>query len=455
MTSFLPPHDLDAEAAVVASVVLDPAAIDAIPFLEPEHFYSEAHRRIYEASLSLHRDGKPLDVVTIGTRLRDTGRIDQVGGLAYLTEVLNAVPDTQRSVHYASIVYEKWRVRTAVEACQRIAATGYGDYGDAQTFLEQAEAAIADIAKRSLASKVESNLDVLKGVIRGIQEAQNRARGADGYATGVSGIPTGIRAYDQLTSGLHGRRLTVWAARPGLGKTSLLLQTALNAARGGIGVLLFSLEMPRDELMQRLLSMVGSISGDAMTGGSMTRQDWASATQAACEIAKLPIWIDDSPRLDVRQIRSRTVAQLEAASKLGTPLGVVGVDYLQWVAPVPELANRSEREQIGFTSKELKRLAKDLAIPVIALAALNRDVDKSGEVRWPKMSDIRDCGNIESDADVIAFLHRKARVIQDAEEVCDDGKTLMLIAKQRGGKGAGTVKLTFQGQYTRFMERDD
>jgi replicative DNA helicase len=456
VTSKLPPHDLNAEAAVAAAALIDDRTIDTVSgYLEPEHFYTEAHRRIYEACLALRRDRKPVDVVTVSSWLNERQRIAQVGGLAYLTELLNAVPTLSNVEHYAKVVFDTARIRTLIRVCQQAEAEAYGDYGDVQEFIKGVEDAVCDLALRGEPEKIERNLDVLKRIVAKVREADAKARDAGGASTGISGIATGLLEYDLLTAGLHSKQLTIIGARPGMGKTALAGQIADAVAERGIGVLFFSLEMSQEEILERSLSRIAEVDSGLMRGGGLDRADWTRLTGAAQKLATLPIWIDETPGINIQQVRARALKQLPEATRLKAPLGLIIIDYLQWLSPIPSMRDSLPRDQIAASSKGAKMLAKELGIPVIALAALNREVDKSGKVRWPKISDLRDCGNIESDADNIAFIHREARIEMENEVMEDDGKALIILAKQRGGKRCGTVPVWFDGQFYRFRDRVD
>ena len=438
---------------MIGSCIIHPARIDeVVSFLAPEHFYSEAHRRIFEAIVSVCEKKAPVDVVTVATRLRETDRLAQVGGMPYLIDIMNVSPDVSRAETYGRTVFDLYRVRTLIETCQRVAADGYYGFGDPQDFIEQAEQSVTALARLAPKSVVETNLVAIKRVIQMIADAQKRAQ-EDGVGTGVSGIATGFPSYDKITAGQHGSLFTIIAARPGLGKTSLALQIAYNVAKQGFAVPFFSLEMSKDELLYRLLSQVSNVDSGLMRGGGMTRTHWTAITDAAKDIAALPLLIDDTASLNVRHIAARVRKHIESRKSGEPPVGLVVVDYVQFVAPVPELAKSFPKDQIAYSTKGLKNLAKETRLPVIALAALNRDVEKSGKVRRPRKSDIRDCGNIESDADVIAFLHRDAEVTKDGVEVYQENRpTELILDKQRAGVGTGTVNLIFDGPRTKFHD---
>ncbi|HXN32581.1 MAG TPA: DnaB-like helicase C-terminal domain-containing protein, partial [Polyangiaceae bacterium] len=299
----VPPHDLGVEAAVLSAVMLDPLALDKVcEFLKAEHFYSEAHRRIFEACVELASEGKPVDVVQVATWLRDRDRLAQVGGVAYLTEVLNSAPAVANVAAYGGTIHEKWRVRQLVLACQRVTAQGYAGYGDAQQFIDSAEQAVYDIARTRESNSVRTLKEVMRETFERIDKAN--ARGAR-----ITGIPTGFDRYDRITSGLHDGELTIVAARPGMGKTSFVLNVAANVAspqqlesardpnerweEPGSGVVVFSLDMTREQICNRMLCSEAKVDVSRVRTGMLTPSDWSKLTQAATHLASLNIWIDD------------------------------------------------------------------------------------------------------------------------------------------------------------------
>jgi replicative DNA helicase len=463
----VPPHDLDAEAAVLSAVMLDPLAFDKVnEFLLPEHFYSEAHRRIHEASVELSAEGKPVDVVQIASWLRDRDRLAQVGGMAYLTEVLNAAPAVANVVAYARKIHEKWRVRTLILACQRVTAQGYAGYGEAQLFIDSAEQAVYDIARTRESTSVQPLREALRETFERMTKAN--ARGAR-----ITGIPTGFDRYDRMTSGLHDGELTIVAARPGMGKTSLVLNMAINVAspqqlesakdpnerweEPGTAVVVFSLEMPREQIVNRMLCSEARVDVSRVRTGALTPSDWAKLTQAASHLANLNIWVDDSATLSILELRSK-VRRLKSEFDRADPttgerkqrIGLVVVDYLQLMKGRENAASREQ--EISEISRGLKQLAKELSMPVIALSQLNRAVETRGEKsKRPQLSDLRESGAIEQDADNICFIYRDDYY---NKETAERNVAELIIAKQRNGP-TDTVRVRFDAQYTRFENLND
>ncbi len=457
----VPPHDLDAEAAVLSAVMIDNLALDKVlEFLKPEHFYSEAHRRIYEACLELKSQGQPVDIVQVGTWLKNRERIAQVGGMSYLTEVLNAAPAVANVAAYGKTIHEKSRVRQLIAVCQRVSAQGYIDYGDAQAFIDGAEQSVYQLARTSESSSVEPLLHVMKKSFKQLTEAMQRG-------DRITGVATGFDRYDRLTAGLHDGDLTIVAARPGMGKTSFVLNLAVNVARPkpreavadgqrwdepGTGAVVFSLEMPREQIANRMVCCEGKVDVGKVRQGFLGQQDWSRLTQAASYLGGLPIWIDDSPSLGILELRAkvrRLQAEYDRTDDQGRKvkrIGLVVVDYLQLMKGRDGVNSREQ--EISEISRGLKQLAKELRVPVIALSQLNRAVEtRSEKSKRPQLSDLRESGAIEQDADNICFIYRDDYYNKETSEERNIAE--LIIAKQRNGP-TGTVKVRFDNQYTRF-----
>jgi replicative DNA helicase len=458
----VPPHDLDAEGAVISAVMVDPGALDKVnEFLKPEHFYSEAHRRIFEACVELSATGRPVDVVQVATWLRDRERLAQVGGMAYLTEVLNTAPAVANVAAYGKTIHEKWRIRQLILTCQRVTSQGYAGYGEAQSFIDGAEQAVYDIARTRESSSVYMLRDVMRDTFKKIEKANARGRR-------ITGIATGFDRYDRMTSGLHDGELTIVAARPGMGKTSLVLNMAANVAspqqlesahdpnerweEPGYGVVVFSLEMPREQIVNRMLCSEAKVDVSRVRTGMLTPSDWSKLTQAASHLGSLSIWVDDTPALALLELRSK-VRRLqadydrvdEATGEKKQRIGLVMVDYLQLMRGRDNVNSREQ--EISEISRGLKQLAKELSLPVIALSQLNRAVETRGEKsKRPQLSDLRESGAIEQDADNICFIYRDEYY---NKETNDRNVAELIVAKQRNGP-VDTVRVRWDAQYTRF-----
>lgn len=458
----VPPHDLDAEAAVLSAILIDSMSLDRVlEFLKPEHFYSEAHRRIYEACVELRQVGQPVDIVQVGSWLKNRERIAQIGGMAYLTEILNAAPAVANIAAYGKTIHEKWRVRQVIMTCQRVAAQGYIDYGEAQQFIDGAEQSIYELARVSESSSAEKLISVMKKSFKQLTEAMQRG-------DRITGVPTGFDRYDRLTAGLHPGDLTIVAARPGMGKTSFVLNIAVNVAspkgrelgsdpnqrweEAGVGAVVFSLEMPREQLANRMVCSEGKVDVSKVRSGFLGQQDWNRLTQAASFLGSLPIWIDDSPSISILELRAkvrRLQAEYDREDENGRKtqrIGLVIVDYLQLMRGRDGVNSREQ--EISEISRGLKGLAKELKVPVIALSQLNRAVEtRSEKSKRPQISDLRESGAIEQDADNICFIYRDD--YYNKEGSTEPNVAELIIAKQRNGP-TGTAKVRFDREYTRF-----
>jgi replicative DNA helicase len=461
----VPPHDLDAEAAVLSAVLLSSEAFDQISdVLHPEHFYSDANRRIFEGVVDLQTNGRPVDIVTVATWLRDRERLPQVGGTPYLAQLTDAIPAVAHVTAHAKSVQEKWRVRQLIATCQRFAAEGYGGCEDVQLFIDEAEQAIFDIARVPEGTAVRPVQEAIHGAFEILVAASKRGEG-------ITGVPTGFDKLDRKCAGLHKGDLLIVAGRPGMGKTAFVLNIAVNVAsprrvrtrdpddtlgsgdieQPGWGVGFFSLEMPREQLASRLLAVEARVDVSRIRSGSIKHEDWNKLTDAAARVGRLPIWLDDTPALGLLELRAK-IRRLKAeiSRKTGDgpqaqDLGLVVVDYLQLMQG---RRNAQSREQeISELSRGLKQLAKEMSVPVIALSQLNRAVEtRTTKDKRPQLSDLRESGAIEQDADTILFIYRDEYYNQESTE---RGVAEIIISKQRNGP-TGTVKVRFTPEYTRF-----
>lgn len=456
----VPPHDLDAEAAVLSAVLLQRDALDRVlELLKAENFYSEANGRIYEAMIALAEAGTPIDVVTVSSWLRDRERLAQVGGVTYVAELLDAVPAVSNVTAYARVVHEKWRVRRLIATCQRIAAEGYGDVGDVQSFVDGAEQAVYELAR----SRDRQAAVPLKEVLTAAFEQISAAAARGDHTTG---IPTGYERLDALTAGLHDGDLLIVAARPGMGKTSFVLNLAVNVAcprsvtsehggqemKPGFGVCVFSLEMPREQLASRLICSEGRVDLGKLRQGHLRPDDWSRLTEAASFLSTLPVWIDDTPALSLLELRAK-VRRIQAEYGRGHggepnddyKIGLVVIDYLQLMKGREGVASREQ--EISEISRGLKALAKELRVPVIALSQLNRAVEtRATKEKRPQLSDLRESGAIEQDADTILFIYRDEYYNPESDK---KGVAELIIAKQRNGP-TGKCYVRFTSSCTRF-----
>ncbi len=451
----LPPHDLDAEAAVLSAVMItgqpgmvEPGLIairSVKSFLRPEHFYSEAHRRIFEAALALHEASQPVDVGTVGSWLKSRDRISQVGGMGYLTEVLNAAPSIARANvrAYAVTVHEHWRARMVILTCQRVSALGYVDYGDAQAYVDDAMKALSRIAVKNPIKPIETNEVACKRVMHewtGITP--------EGTAP-ISGFPTGIFRLDELVGGLMpGRKITL-AAMPGVGKTLLAMQMAVHIAKQGIGVLFFTSEMERWELVGRAVQAESKVRSDRIKSRKLSQRNIDDLTQASSTITSLPIRIDDNPNLNVEDVEA-IVANMadEFPLTMRVPLGVVIVDYVQRLEPTPSFSRSEEHHQIANSTKRLKNMAKERHVAVLEVAQAKVDPKdvKRGKWRPTVQSGIAGCQRVGKESDDAIFI------CEDGADPTEDPRDMTLwVPKQRNGK-RGEVPVRFYGSYLRFED---
>lgn len=462
----VPPHDLDAEAAVLSAILLSRDALDRVlETLKPEHFYSDANGRIYEAAQELATVGTPIDIISVASWLRDRERLAQIGGAAYLAQLADATPAVSHVAAHAAVVYEKWRVRQLIATCQRVAAEGYGDVGVVQEFIDGAEHSIYELARTPQGTTTQPLAQVLKAAFEQITAAAERG-------DRITGISTGYEKLDAKTAGLHNGDLTIVAARPGMGKTSFVLNLAVNVAspravrapgpgeaghgverhEPGFGVAVFSLEMPREQLATRMVCSEGRVDLGRLRQGFLQPDDWRRLTEAASYLSSLPIWIDDTPALGLLELRAK-VRRIQAeydrsasANSQERRVGLVVVDYLQLMKGRDGVNSREQ--EISEISRGMKQMAKELKVPVIALSQLNRAVEtRTTKDKRPQLSDLRESGAIEQDADTIIFIYRDD--YYNPETTNAKGIAELLISKQRNGP-TGKVLVRFAASCTRF-----
>ncbi|WP_334109330.1 replicative DNA helicase [Thermodesulfitimonas autotrophica] len=428
-----PPQNIDAEQAVLGAIFLDPEVIHrVIDLLRPDDFYQEPHRLIYEAMLALDDAGVPLDIITVTEELKRRGNLDQAGGASYVVALADAVPSPAHVEHYARLVAEKALLRTLIQAATRIRDMGYEYGSDPRQLLGEAERMIMELAQERGGSTFTSLKQILEEALRHIEEVY-QARGE------MLGLPTGFIDVDRLLSGLWPQDLIILAARPSMGKTSLALSIALNVAKRGIPVGFFSLEMSKEQLVQRLLTAEAKVDYRRVRTADLEEEDWQKLVDAAARIAQAAIFIDDTPGLSVREMRARA-RRLQAEHGLG----LLVIDYLQLMQSHRRVENR--QQEIADISRSLKGLAKELNIPVLALSQLSRAVEQRQDKR-PVMSDLRESGALEQDADVIMFIYREEYYRPETEK---KGIAEVIVAKQRNGP-VGMVELAFLREFTCFV----
>jgi replicative DNA helicase len=431
----VPPQNLDAEQSVLGGILLDNMALNAVlEVLDQSDFYSDAHRRIFSAIVDLSNRSEPCDLITLSNILKDQKRIEQVGGTAYLSSLVDNVASAANIAYYAKIIKEKSVLRRLIGTATEILNKSYDAGSDVDSVLDEAEHAIFEISENKIRPSFFPMRTIIKESFKTIERL---------YANKelITGVATGFDKLDEITSGLQNSDLIIIAGRPSMGKTAFALNIAQYAAlEMGVPVAIFSLEMAREQLATRMLAAEARVDSQRLRKGFLGETDWPKLTTAAGRLSDAPIYIDDTPAITSIEMKAKA-RRLKAESGLG----LIVLDYLQLMRGS---AFKDSREQeISEISRSLKALAKELSLPVIALSQLNRKVEDRTN-RRPQMADLRESGAIEQDADVIAFIYRD-EVYNHSEDNPEKGIAEIIIGKQRNGP-TGTVKLAFQEKYTRF-----
>ncbi len=439
----VPPHDLDAERAVLGGILLDNSAMATVEStVTAADFYHPAHGVIYEAIQAISARREPVDIVTLAAELRARERLNTVGGAQYLGELTDTIPTIAHIESHARIVADQAGVRKMIEVAHEIVARGYGDHGTADEFLDSAAAKVFEVAQKRSKSTL---VPIEQVILEAFERIENTlVRGAR-----ISGTETGFRDLDTLTSGMHGGQLIIIAARPAMGKTSFVLNiTSAAAETSKKPVLLFSLEMPRIELANRLMCADARIDQSRLRSNLLTQDDVTALTASANKLHSLPIYIDDSGDLTLLELRAKA-----RRIKSERDMSLIIIDYLQLMKASRERMDSRERE-ISEISRGLKGLAKELDVPIIALSQLNRGCEtRPGKDKRPMLADLRESGAIEQDADVVMFIYRDEVYNRDTE---DKGIAEIIIAKQRNGP-TDTIRLRFVRELTKFenLAHDD
>ena len=431
-----PPHNEDAERSVLGAVLLDNQVLDELSGqLAPEDYYREGHRHVFRAMLELHQRGEPIDVLTLADYLEAEDRLEAAGGPSYLTRLSGAVPSAANVNHYAEIVQRKSSLRQFIAAAGDLINECYGDVNDFEAFMDGAEQRLFAITQLGQKRDYAVMRDVVKEAFTEIEALYQKDEQ-------ITGVPSGFIDLDDMTAGWQPSDLIVVAARPGMGKTSFTLNMAAHAAiQRNIPSAFFSLEMSNVQLAIRMLCSEARINQSNLRKGSMTEQEWARLIKAAGTLSEAPIYLDDTPGLPIMEFRSKA-RRLKAEHDIE----IIFVDYLQLMTGTQHSRSSGSREQeISEISRNLKGVAKELEIPIIALAQLNRGVEQRSDKR-PKISDLRESGAIEQDADLISFIYREEMYDEDTEA---QGLAEIIIGKHRNG-ATGTINLRFFGPHTRF-----
>jgi replicative DNA helicase len=429
----VPPQNIEAEEAVIGGILIDnEAAHKVMEFLTPEDFYRGGHQTLFEAIVNLYQKSEAIDLVTLTNHLQSIGSLDRCGGASYVSSLVDKVPSAANIGQYGKIVREKALLRRLLNGATSITEQCFGDVEDVEQVLDEAEKIVFDVAQRKISQSFYAVKDIVKDSFKTIEQLYERKEA-------ITGVPAGYPDLDKLTSGLQPSDLIIVAGRPSMGKTAFALNIVQHAAlEYGKSCAVFSLEMSKEQLVNRLLCSEGKVNQTRLRGGFLSESDWPKLTRAAGALSEATIFIDDTPALNVLEMRAK-------ARRLQREKGLdlIVVDYLQLMRGIRGLESR-ERE-ISEISRSLKALAKELQVPVVALSQLNRGVEARQDKR-PQLADLRESGAIEQDADVIMFVYRDEMYNKESP---DAGIAEIIIGKQRNGP-TGAVRLAFIKDFTRF-----
>lgn len=430
----IPPQNLDAEQAVLGSLMLSQEAIlKAIEIVQPRDFYKEAHGLIYEAILGLTDKGEPVDIVTVAEELMQRGLLEKVGGAAYIASLAEVVPTSANIEYYAKIVEEKALLRNLIEISSKIRALGFEWDEEPEKLIDQAEKLIFELAQKKNSQGFSSIHEILMQTFERIEYLYAQ-KGE------VTGVPSGFKDLDRMTSGFQASDLIIVAARPAMGKTAFCLNIAQNAAvKFNIPVAVFSLEMSKDQLVQRMLCSEAMVDQHKLRTGQLSETDWPRLSKAVGPLSRAPIFIDDTVGISMMELRAKT-RRLKAEKGLG----LIIIDYLQLMQGSKR--SESRQQEISEISRSLKGLARELSVPIIALSQLSRQVEQTQDKK-PNLSHLRESGAIEQDADIVSFIFRDEYYNHESEK---KGIAEIIIAKHRNGP-VGSVELGFLNEFTKFV----
>ena len=435
----MPPQNNEAEQSVLGSVLLQPAAlISAMEYLQTHDFYRRAHQLIFQAMIDLNEKNEEIDVITVANLLETNKQLEDVGGAPYLAELANIVPTAANVEYYAKIVEERSLLRRLIQASTEIISETYEESEGVSNILDAAEQKILEVSERKNRSGFVKISDVLRDSMEEIDELYKNDEE-------ITGLSSGYRALDLMTAGLHEDELIILAARPGVGKTAFALNIAQNIGTStNENVAVFSLEMGATQLVNRMLCAEGTINANNLRTGQLTEEEFEKLFVAMGSLSKANIYIDDTPGIRVSEIRAKSRRLMQEQGGIG----LIIIDYLQLI----EGSGRESRQQeVSEISRQLKKLAMELSVPVIAISQLSRSVEQRQDKR-PILSDLRESGSLEQDADIVAFLYREDYYRDeegDDEEVEEDNVVEVLVEKNRSG-ARGTVKLLFIKEYNKF-----
>ncbi len=434
----LPPQNIEAEQCVLGSALLQKGAlVKVLEMLSPEDFYRGAHQKIFSAMITLFERNEPQDLITVSNILRDLNVLDEVGGPAYLASLTDLVPAATNIVHYGKIIQQKAILRRLIETSSDIAARCFDEQGDIDNLVDEAEQHIFEISRSKSGQAFQPLSKIIPLTFKQIEKLFERKEL-------ITGVPTGYNDFDKMTAGLQPSDLIILAARPSMGKTALAMNIAQNAALlSKIPVAVFSLEMSKEQLAMRLLCSVSRVNSQRLRTGFLKDTDWPKLIRGSAQLEEAPIHIDDTAAISVLEMRAKS-----RRLKSEHDIGLIVVDYLQLMRGRGGVERREQ--EISEISRSLKAMAKELGVPVIALSQLNRSLESRPNKR-PQLSDLRESGAIEQDADVICFIYRD-EVYNQAEDNPKKGIAEIIIGKQRNGP-TGTFELTFMKEITTFENR--
>ena len=431
----VPPHDIEAEQAVIGSMLTDSdAVVEAIEILKPDDFYRQDNKTIYEAIFNLYNRAEPVDIITVKSELTSLGKLEAVGGLEYIALLPDKVPTTANVDKYIKIVEEKAILRNLIKAANELIDLGYAENEEIDSIMNHAEKRIFEISQGKNQKGYTAIKDILVESFAEIEKLYNQKQP-------ITGIPTGFADLDYKTAGLHNSDLVLVAARPAMGKSAFALNIATNAAvQAKVPVVIFNLEMSKSQLVSRILCSEAMVDSNKVRTGKIEEDDWVKLATALGPLSEAPIYIDDTPGITVTEIRAKC-----RKLKLEKNIGLIVIDYLQLIQGSSK-KNASREQEISEISRSLKILAKELDVPVIALSQLSRAAEQRADHR-PMLSDLRESGAIEQDADIVMFLYRDDYYNPDSEK---KNIAEVIMAKHRAGS-TGTVELLWLGNYTKFV----
>ncbi len=440
----LPPHSIEAERGVLGCIFLSPNEGVGVCLERlragAAAFYDLRHQSLFELMVAMYDRKEAIDLITVAQRLKDANLLEVVGGLTYLSELADAVPSAANLVYYLDILHEKHVLRRMIQTCTRVVSEVYDHEGEVDALLDEVERDILKISEEREEGGVRPMKQLVRGAIDMIQEFHQRKGG-------LTGLPTGFIDLDRMTSGLHEGEMVVIAARPSMGKTSLAMNIVEHAAvEAGLSVGVFSLEMTSESLVMRMLCSLARVNGKAIREGFMAEADFKRLTGAAAKLSKAPLQIDDTPGLSILQLRARARRMWQQHQ-----IKLLVIDYLQLLHSTSKKAENNRQNEVSDISNGVKALAKELKIPVIVLCQLNREMEKEKN-RKPRLSDLRESGAIEQDADLVGLLYKAATEEEEEGGREEEGGGIpvnLLIAKQRNGP-TGDIRLTFFKSYTRY-----